>query len=1144
MIHNSRNPYYRSPMGAVATHSRVHLAIDIEESDNINTKDIDCVKIHLWREAHGGSYEELKMSAWSKTHYIIDLEMPEDGCLVWYYFIVKLNDGKNIYFGNNDDKMGGLGKMSHNVPPSFQITVFKAGIKTPDWFKQSVMYQIFPDRFYRSGEFLPKKKYAVYHCNWNDPPMYYLDPDTRQVMAYDYYGGNIKGIKEKLSYLKDLGISVIYFNPIFKSRANHHYDTADYYKVDPMFGTNEEFKELCAKADKMGIKIILDGVFSHTGSDSIYFNKFGNFDSKGACQSKESPYYEWYDFKKYPDEYDCWWGFDNMPNVKETMPSYMDFMIRKDDSVIAHWMKTGISGWRLDVIDELPSRFSRCLYNKVKNIDKDAVIIGEVWEDASNKVSYNIAREYLCGYEMDSAMNYPLRKIMLDFLLENDTATATQIKIANQHENYPKENLYAMMNLLGSHDVERILTVLGEAPSNENVPAIKQAVFKLDEKHLKSGLARLKMAVCWQMTMPGVPSIYYGDEIGMQGYKDPHNRASYKWDCADEKLRAYFKKMIAFRNSKKVLQLGWYSPAFASEDIFSYFRTTKKGKDRFGNNLEDDAILVILNRSKDKTIPITIDTHGFLSGRLHEVNNLCNDIEIIDNKAQIKIEPLSAWVFEEIKPVQRHEKKAGVLLHPTCLPNKYGIGDLGKEAYDFIDWLESANQSVWQVLPLNPVGYGASPYQSPSVFAGNTLLISPEKLVEAKLLSKEDIALDYIDDETTVDFVKVQAYKEKLLRTAFANFTADKDYEAFCQEHIYWLEDYAMFVALKHHYKNASWTKWDTPVRLRRPQALSACKTALKSEIDFVKFTQYIFFKQWQALHDYANAKNIKIVGDMPIFPSHDSVDVWVNQEQFNLNPDGTLKTAAGVPPDYFSADGQLWGNPHYLWDLMEKDDYSWWRQRFATLLKLVDIVRVDHFRGFESYWAVAGDAKTARVGEWIKGPGKNLFEVIKKYLGDIPIIAEDLGIITPQVEKLKNDCNFPGMKVLQFELYTNVNNQINFTCPENSIVYTGTHDNNTTLGWLKNDVSPTEKAVIADFLEVPAQEDIALLEKLMELSYTSSAKLAILPMQDILHLDQTCRMNLPGTVGTNWGWRMKKASLTKEKATWLKDLTKKYHRF
>ena len=356
MIHNSRNPYYRSPMGAVATHSRVHLAIDIEESDNINTKDIDCVKIHLWREAHGGSYEELKMSAWSKTHYIIDLEMPEDGCLVWYYFIVKLNDGKNIYYGNNDDKMGGLGKMSHNVPPSFQITVFKAGIKTPDWFKQSVMYQIFPDRFYRSGEFLPKKKYAVYHCNWNDPPMYYLDPDTRQVMTYDYYGGNIKGIKEKLSYLKDLGISVIYFNPIFKSRANHHYDTADYYKVDPMFGTNEEFKELCAKADKMGIKIILDGVFSHTGSDSIYFNKFGNFDSKGACQSKESPYYEWYDFKKYPDEYDCWWGFDNMPNVKETMPSYMDFMIRKDDSVIAHWMNTGISGWRLDVIDELPSR--------------------------------------------------------------------------------------------------------------------------------------------------------------------------------------------------------------------------------------------------------------------------------------------------------------------------------------------------------------------------------------------------------------------------------------------------------------------------------------------------------------------------------------------------------------------------------------------------------------------------------------------------------------------------------------------------------------------------------------------------------------------------------------------------------------------
>lgn len=910
-----------------------------------------------------------------------------------------------------------------------------------------------------------------------------------------------------------------------------------------MFGTNEEFKELCDEAADMGIKIILDGVFSHTGSDSIYFNKYKTFSNLGACQSEESPYYEWYSFKEYPTKYECWWGFDNMPNVKETVPSYMDFIIRGDNSVISYWMDKGLSGWRLDVIDELPSRFSRCLYNKVKSIDKDAVIIGEVWEDASNKISYNIPREYLCGYDMDSAMNYPLRKIMLDFLLNKEPAQNIQTRIANQHENYPKENLYAMMNLLGSHDVERILTVLGEAPSCKDVPAIKQAYYSLDEKRLELGLARLKMAVLWQMTLPGVPSVYYGDEIGMQGYKDPHNRASYKWDNANEELRQYFKQIIALRNQRKVLQLGWYVPAYASEDIFAYFRTTKKNQDRFGNDMQQDCVLVVMNRNSEKTLSVTINVHGFCSYRLQEIYNKHDKVEIIDNKANITVPPLTALIFEEVKAEKEFPRKAGVLLHPTSLPGEYGIGDLGKTAYDFVDWLESAGQSVWQVLPLNPVGYGASPYQSPSVFAGNTMLISPEKLVEDGLLTKENIVLDYESEVNCVDFVKVQAYKEKILKKAFAKFVPDADYADFCERQIYWLEDYALFIALKHHYDDASWLEWETPIRLRRPQALAACKTALAEDINYVKFTQYIFFKQWQQLHDYAAKKQIKIVGDMPIFPSHDSVDVWVNQEQFNLNPDGTLKTAAGVPPDYFSADGQLWGNPHYLWDIMEKDDYSWWRQRFSTLLELVDIVRVDHFRGFESYWAVPGDAVTARVGEWIKGPGKKLFDVIKKYLGDIPIIAEDLGIITPEVEQLKNDCGFPGMKVLQFELYPNDNNQLNFTCPENSIVYTGTHDNNTTLGWLKQDISATDKAIVADFLGVEPENNGVMVKKLIELSYLSSAKLAVLPMQDILHLGQEARMNLPGTVGTNWGWRMKPTALTKEAASWLKDLTEKHYR-
>ena len=262
--------------------------------------------------------------------------------------------------------MGGEGVVETNVPTSYQITVYKADAKTPDWFKKSVMYQIFPDRFYRSGNEIPQKPYAVFHCDWNDPPMYYVDPDTRQVIAYDFFGGNFKGIQEKLGYLKNLGISVIYLNPIFLSRSNHHYDTADYFQTDQMLGTNEDFAELCQAAESMGIKIILDGVFSHTGSDSIYFNRYGNYSEIGAYQSKDSPYYEWYDFQEYPNKYDCWWGFDSMPNVKETTPSYMDYIINDDNSVMNYWMKKGISGWRLDVIDELPRQFARAFYKKLK----------------------------------------------------------------------------------------------------------------------------------------------------------------------------------------------------------------------------------------------------------------------------------------------------------------------------------------------------------------------------------------------------------------------------------------------------------------------------------------------------------------------------------------------------------------------------------------------------------------------------------------------------------------------------------------------------------------------------------------------------------------------------------------------------------
>ena len=1160
MFHDSQNPYYRNPLGAVATQTTVRLALDLdqglilEEHSNKhnelfwqNGQNLKCcvnsVKLHTWQESCGASYYTMLPSSWDKLHYYIDLPMPEEGCLVWYYFVVEFVDGRVVYYGNNKEQWGGIGEVVDNPPPSYQITVFKAGAKTPDWFKKSVMYQIFPDRFYRSGNKIAKKEHAVFHCDWNDPPMYYIDKDTNQIVAYDYFGGNIQGVREKLNYLKTLGISVIYFNPIFKSCANHHYDTADYRQVDPMFGTNEEFTQLCQEAKAMGIRIILDGVFSHTGSDSIYFNQYGTFDNVGAAQSKESPYYEWYDFKDYPKEYDCWWGFTSMPNVKETTPSYMDFIIRSEDSVLDFWLNKGISGWRLDVIDELPQKFTRSFYQKLKKRNPDAVLIGEVWEDASNKIAYDVHREYLCGYELDSAMNYPLRTIMLDFILERKSAQLTQMAIAHQQENYPSENLYAMMNLLSSHDVERILTVLGEAPKDEQMSVTARANYRLDDDQLRLGLARLKLAVAWQMTLPGVPSIYYGDEIGMQGYKDPHNRASYKWDQADVNLRHYFKRMIALRNKRDVLQTGFYEPAYAQDDVLAYWRTTKLGKDRFGEPLADDCLLVVLNRHQSKKITIEVDVHGFSAYSLHELTGIYPDIEVIDNKAKITIEPLSTRILEPLRSKESYVRKAGIILHPTSLPSDFGIGDLGPEAYAFIDWLVEAKQQLWQVLPLNPVGYGASPYQSPSAFAGNTMLISLEKLAEQGLLTKEQLSTAKVAYQDKVDFAVVEEQKERLLKIAFSNFVADQDYTHFCKEHSYWLEDYAIFSALKQQYEGTPWYTWHEDIKHHDPEAVAASKVALAEAIAYAKFKQYIFWQQWNELREYANTCGIQIIGDLPIFPSHDSADVWVHQNLFNLNFDGSLKTAAGVPPDYFSEDGQLWGNPHYLWDVMEQDDYAWWQQRILTALKLVDIIRIDHFRGFEAYWEVDGAAKTARVGRWVQGPGQDFFDKIYEHLGKVPIIAEDLGLITPEVEQLKKACKLPGMKVLQFELYPNRYQHMNFACSKNSVVYTGTHDNNTTLGWLQRDISARDKAVLSEFLGLSVDDDEAITRKLIEIAYGSEAKFAMVPMQDVLILDASARMNLPGTVGQNWAWRMERRDLTHERAQYLKQLAIEYQR-
>ncbi len=1137
--------YYRSTVGAAEAGSEVRLGIRLSTKDDVRQ-----VLLRFWREAEGEKLVTLVTEAQSddaERYYYADVRMPETGCLLWYYFII-VTDSGTFYYGNNQEQLGGLGCLYESVPPSYQITVFNKGAKTPDWFKHSVMYQIFPDRFYRDGNESVEKKKALYHACWKDEPFYCKDPDTKEIIFYDFFGGNLKGIEKKLSYLKELGITSIYMNPVFASESNHHYDVGDYQRIDPILGTNEEFVQLADTAKKMGIRIILDGVFSHTGSNSRYFNREGNYEEIGAYQSKDSPYYEWYSFRNFPGEYDCWWNNGNMPNITETVPSYMDFIIHGEHSVLHEWMKRGASGWRMDVMDELPAAFSQAFYKELKKTDPDAVVIGEVWDDASNKISYHVSREYLCGQEMDSATNYPFRQHILDFLMGRTDGKICGRRLESLRENYPKENFYAMMNLIGSHDVQRVITLLGEAPYYDGMPAVEQARYRMDEAKYNLGKKRLFLAVLWQMTYPGVPCVYYGDEIGMEGFKDPYNRRPYPWEGGDEEIRSWYKKCIGERNAHTVLRTGELLPLLAEGDVVAYARVIQDGRDAFGQEAENDAYIVAFNRSSSEKRHVSIDVSDFAEGTFEQVFREGKKVPVVRGRLELKLEPLEGCLLHKVKQERKYPRLAGVLLHPTSLPSRYGIGDFGRNAYRFVDFLAEAGQSVWQILPMGPVDFfGFSPYQSPSAFAGNPMLIDMDGLVREGWITEADAEPLYDGGSSFVDFERAWAFKKKCIQKAYASFgkreEEAEDYKAFCAHEAYWLEDYALFEACKREFRGESWTKWPDAARARDPKTLEELRERLKEDIGLEKFMQYLFARQWKELHAYAKSKGIRILGDMPIFISQDSADVWANQSLFDLNEDGTPKTVAGVPPDYFSATGQLWGNPQYDWEAMKKENYTWWKRRFRKLYEQVDIVRIDHFRGFEAYWEISGKAKTAINGHWREGPGKAFFQAVRDELGDLPIVAEDLGIITDAVEELRDACGFPGMKVLHFTLHFSEQGRMGFAAPENSIVYTGTHDNNTTVGWYEKELDHRSKAAIAHLLHANPRKPEEVCEKLVEFAYATEARMAIIPMQDILRMDSRSRMNVPGTVGLNWKWCLKPDYQLELDAKKLRELCARYGR-
>ena len=498
----------------------------------------------------------------------------------------------------------------------------------------------------------------------------------------------------------------------------------------------------------------------------------------------------------------------------------------------------------------------------------------------------------------------------------------------------------------------------------------------------------------------------------------------------------------------------------------------------------------------------------------------------------------------------RFPRTAGILLHPTSFPGRYGIGDLGEAAYRFVDFLIESRQSIWQILPLGPTGYGDSPYQSFCTFAGNPMLISPDLLVADGYLSAEAVAAVPPFPQDTVDYGPVIEYKEKLLAQSFAYFEANATteqqtaFDQFCADEADWLDDYAFFMALKSHHvehEGGVWNTWPRDIAQRQPKAMTKWRKKLAREISHRQYLQFLFYSQWLRLKGYANERGIKIVGDIPIFVAFDSADVWANQDLFYLDETGAPTVVAGVPPDYFSETGQRWGNPLYRWDKMAEQEYAWWRRRLEMTFRQTDIVRIDHFRGFEAYWEIPASEPTAMVGEWVKGPDKAFFYAMREQLGELPLIAEDLGVITPEVRDLRDTFDFPGMKILQFAFGGAQENHFlphNYDTP-NCVVYTGTHDNETTRGWYDN-ATDFEKDRVRRYLAVDGR-DAAW--DLIRLAFMSVANTAVIPLQDIMNLGNEARMNFPGKASGNWGWRYQPHQLTSPLALRLRELTEIYSR-
>jgi len=587
ILFDSRSGLDKLPFGAVSAGTAVNFGIRTAEALNISW-----MKIVVRADPDGSEREYALVRVWCERGYTrfegrIDFE--ESG-LCWYYFKALSSDGWRLI-----GKSGGGADFVSGEPRLWQQTVYATDYITPEWISGGAFYHIFVDRFCKAGE-RPVRTGALLRGDWGGTPHYRPDADG-EIRNNDFFGGNLDGIIEKLPYLSSLGISCLYLSPVFEAASNHKYDTADYLRIDPSFGDEESFKTLCAKAGKLGIRVICDGVFNHTGSDSVYFNRNGTYGGSGAYRSKDSEFFEWYNFTRWPDEYDAWWGVKTLPQINKECAGFRGF-ITGENGVLQKWMNYGACGWRLDVADELSENFLRELRRRVKSENSEALIIGEVWEDASSKISYGSRRHYFEGAELDSVMNYPFREAIIAYLL-NGRAEELRETVESVCENYPKPALDCLMNILGTHDTERILTVLGGKTYAGRDERANAVLSEGDRAHAKS---LLRSASLLQFTLPGVPCIYYGDEAGLEGYEDPFNRRCYPWGNEDPELIEWYRTLLRVRKGSEVLAGGEYRTLRAWNGVFSFERSRGGHRTQTLINLGQDAVSVVL--SENDAIPV------------------------------------------------------------------------------------------------------------------------------------------------------------------------------------------------------------------------------------------------------------------------------------------------------------------------------------------------------------------------------------------------------------------------------------------------------------------------------------------------------------------------------------------------------------